>query len=201
MESVVEARREYQYMLYEYTVPEVLNTYIDIYSDIQMPFGKPGQFKSRLEKVEHWDDGTIERHVESVTRECPWFDKIVEACIVSLAQIMSSIKTHSLKNKVDVTVPTTAEFIRKVFKNSAQKLQKSVRVMELEDDDRDEKVYNLITKSINDVIRSYVPLSNIMAKNLSAPPEEQYSEEEDILMRDAAEEKTIITDNEPDVPE
>jgi hypothetical protein len=206
MEAVVEARREYMFMLQECMIPEMMTTYIRMYNDTEEPFrgnrGRILEFKRVTTDIQTWNDNIIDAHVDNIKAECPWFDKLIEAVIVSLVQIMSSVKINKNNNKISLTVPSAADFVRKCYRSSQTEIYKSPDFM-ADEDTRETALFNKLTKSIDNVIRSYVPLQNIIAMNISTSgdsvvfedePEEQQDSgpEDDILMPDAAEKKIDI---------
>ena len=209
MEAVVEARREYMFMLQECMLPEMISTYMRMYSDTEEPFrgnrGRVSEFKKISTDIQSWNDNIIDAHVDNIKAECPWFDKLVEAVIVSLVQIMSSVKINKNNNKISLTVPSAADFVRKCYRASQADIYKSAEFM-ADEENRETVLINKLTKSIDSVIRSYVPLQNIISMNISTsgdsvvfdeeePEAEEEAEpepEDDILMPDAAEKKIDI---------
>jgi len=205
MEAVVEARREYMFMLQECMIPEMMNTYIRMYTDANQPFrgtrGQINEFTKMTLDIKEWSDSIVDAHVDNIKAECPWFDKIIEAAIVSLVQIMSSVKINKNSNKIQLNVPSAADFVRKCYRTSQAEIYKSPDFMG-DDETRDTILMNKLTKIVDNVVRSYVPLHNIMAMNISEsepepmePMEEQEGadpEEDDVLMPDAAEKKIDI---------
>lgn len=219
MEAVVEARREYLFMLHECMLPEMINTYIRMYADTEEPFrgnrGRITEFKRISSEIQEWNDNIIDVHVDNIKAECPWFDKLVEAVIVSLVQIMSSVKINKNNNKISLTVPSAADFVRKCYRVSQAEIYKSPDFM-ADEDTCETVLFNKLTKAIDSVIRSYVPLQNIISMNISTSgdsvifddpepesadepeteepePEFQQEEEDDVLMPDAAEKKIDIS--------
>lgn len=210
MDAVVEARREYMFMLHECLLPEMINTYMRMYSDTEEPFrgnrGRVLEFKKLTMDIQTWNDNIIDAHVDNIKADCPWFDKLVEAVIVSLVQIMSSVKINKNNNKISVTVPSAADFVRKCYRVTQQDIYKSADFM-ADDETRETVLFNKLTKSVDSVIRSYVPLDNIISMNMSKTEEEpeeidepegpeEIDEpeeiEDDVLMPDAAEKKINI---------
>lgn len=208
MEAVVEARREYLYMLQECVIPEIMNTFIAMWRDTDHAFrggqGRLNHFKELAHTVHTWSENNIDVHVDSIRTECPWIDKLIEAVIVSLVQIMSSVKVNKESRKISLTIPTPSEFIRKCYKVSEEEIVKKPDFM-LNEETYEVNLFEKISKAMNIVIRSYVPLQHIMTPTSTTevdldpveeePPELIGEEDDDVLMRDAAEEKTIVTDN------
>jgi hypothetical protein len=213
MEAVVEARKEYMQVIYECMIPELMETFLRMYEDTTELFrgdkGRLQRFKEISSEIQGWDDGKIDVHLENIKAECPWFEKVIEASIVSLVQIMNSVKINKLTNKITLNIPTASEFLRKSYKTSQAYICKAPEFL-VDDNVREQVLAQKISKSIDSVIRSYVPLQNMLSINISnheepvpEEPEELEEEEEeviqesptkeigisedDILMRDAAE--------------
>ena len=118
---------------------------------------------------------------------------------------MSSVKINKNNNKISLTVPSAADFVRKCYRASQADIYKSAEFM-ADEENRETVLINKLTKSIDSVIRSYVPLQNIISMNISTsgdsvvfdeeePEAEEEAEpepEDDILMPDAAEKKIDI---------
>jgi hypothetical protein len=103
-------------------------------------------------------------------------------------------------NKISLTVPSAADFVRKCYRVSQTDIYKSPDFMS-DDSTRETVLFNRLTKSIDNVIRSYVPLHNIISMNISTFDQEQEEsesesdtppEDDDVLMPDAAEKKIDI---------
>jgi Fe2+ transport system protein B len=178
-----------------------------MYTDSDQPFrgmrGQINEFKKMTLDIKEWSDNIVDAHVDNIKTECPWFDKIIEAAIVSLVQIMSSVKINKNSNKIQLNVPSAADFVRKCYRTSQTEIYKSADFMS-DDEHRETILVNKLTKVIDNVVRSYVPLHNIIAMNISEaqpyenePIEEEQSpveeeEEDDVLIPDAAEKKIDI---------
>jgi hypothetical protein len=203
MDAVVEARKEYMFMLHECLLPEMINTYLRMYEDTDEPFrggrGRVTEFKRISMDIQTWSDNNVELHVDNIKAECPWFDKLIEAAIVSLVRIMSSVKITNNSNKISVTVPSATDFVRKCYRVSQQMIHKSADFM-ADDDTRETVLFTKLSKAVDSVIRSYVPLHNIISMNISTTepemePEQEEEElgEDDVLMPDAAEKKIDLS--------
>jgi len=207
MQAIVEARREYMNMLEECMVPEMSNTFINMYDDTQELLrgdrGRVTKFKEISGEISSWSDNVVDVHVDRIKQECPWFDKLIEATIVSFVQIMNSVKINRMTNKLSLTIPSASEFVRKCYKAAQSYIVKSADFMAHEDE-RETVLGKRIAKAIDTVVRGYVPLQNIISMNISTPgdeysfggeeepeepeePETKTIEEDDVLMPDATE--------------
>jgi hypothetical protein len=214
MQAIVEARREYMNMLEECMIPEMATTFTNMYEDTQELLrgdrGRISKFKEISGEIASWSDNVVDVHVDRIKQECPWFDKLIEATIVSLVQIMNSVKINRMTNKLSLTIPTASEFVRKCYKASIVLINKSPDFMANEDE-REVILAKRISKGIDTVVRGYVPLQNIISMNISNPgdeysfggeesggeseaeterDEDTKTIEEDVLMPDAADNKT-----------
>ena len=201
MEAVVEARREYMIMIQECMIPEMSSTFLRMYDDTEEMLrggrGRVAKFKEISSEISEWSENTVDVHVERIQAECPWFDKLIEASIVSLVQILKSVKINSQSVKLSLTIPSTSEFVRKCYKAAQVLICKSPEFL-TDDDHRESGLVARITKAIDVVIRSYVPLQNIITMNISSPeePEPQYeSESEPEETKTIEETKSIVEDD------
>jgi len=188
-------------------VPEMINTFLNMYEDthemLRGDRGRVAKFKEISAEISTWSENDIDVHVDRIKAECPWFDKLIEASIVSLVQILKSVKINQQSNKLSLTIPSTSEFVRKCYKTAQVYICKSADFMS-DEDTREQILFTRIVKAIDVVIRSYVPLQNIISMNISSPgedltfdeeeqePEEETKtiggeEEDDVLMPDATE--------------
>jgi hypothetical protein len=164
MEAIVEARKEYMYMLQECVVPEVLKTFMELWEESD-GWARMDRFIHLISEIQTWGDSNFENKVENIKKDCDWFEKLIEASIVVRVQIMNSVKVGRHHGKLKITVPSSVEFIRKVFKISVLDVKKNPSFMK--EDNYENVLYDKITKAIDQTVRSYVPLQSIISRNLS----------------------------------
>lgn len=180
MESLVEARRQYLEALYDCVVPEIIDTFDEMYDTCEGAWGrKNGQFQKKLLEIKTWNSDVIAEHVERMNRDCPWLDGLIRASLVSLVQIMNSVRVTKNGGKLSLTVPTTNDFVHGVYKNAAAEVYKKVDIME-DKDDRDEALWDKCCKALETTIRNSVPFQRILNMNIAPSDEVMFDGEDDI---------------------
>jgi len=175
MEAIVEARRQFLYMLQECMIPAITQTFVDYWQE-SPAWNKTPTFRTKMLEISEWSDSIVDSKTQELKNCCDNFDKLIEASIVSLVRIMTSVKTKST-GRLKLTMPTCEEFVRKVYKLSATEVLKSKNIME-DEDTRDEKVGEKISRSIDNVIMSYVPIKTIVNTDVESDQEEEPEEVE-----------------------
>jgi valyl-tRNA synthetase len=181
MEAIVEARRQFLYMLQECMIPAITQTFVEYWHE-SPAWNKSPTFRTKMLEISEWSDSIVDSKTQELKNCCDNFDKLIEASIVSLVRIMTSVKTKST-GRLKLTMPTCEEFVRKVYKVSATEVLKTKNIME-DEDTRDEKIGEKISRSIDNVIMSYVPIKTIVNTDVESeeeleevqePPEEEKS--------------------------
>jgi Family of unknown function (DUF5764) len=177
MEALVEARRQYLEALYECVIPEVVKTFVEMYDESDGGFrGKKTAFQKDLLEIKTWNSDVIGEHVETIKKCCPWLDGLIRASLVSLVQIMNSVRISKGGGKLSLTVPTTNDFIHAVYKQAATELYKRPSIMEEQDeDDRDDVLWEKCSKALDIVIRSSVPFQKILSMNITPSNEDEFT--------------------------
>jgi Family of unknown function (DUF5764) len=174
MEAIVEARKEYMYMLQECMCPVVMEKFIQMWNESD-GWSKIQKFKETMKQIDSWGENTVEIEVEKVQSECDYLDKLIEASIVVRVQIMNSVKIGRHSGKLKLNVPAAIEFVRKVYRFTHKELAKSCEFMK-DEDSRDHKLYEAVSRALDLTVRSYVPLQSIISRNLS----DEYSFDEPV---------------------
>jgi hypothetical protein len=175
MEALVEARRQYLEALYECVIPEIMKTFIEMYDDANGGFrGKKTEFQRQLLEIKTWNSDVIGEHVESIRKCCPWLDGLIRASLVSLVQIMNSVRISKGGGKLSLTVPTTNDFIHAVYKQAATEVYKRPDILE-DEDDRDDVIWDKCSKALDIVIRSSVPFQKILSMNITPSNEDEFT--------------------------
>jgi Family of unknown function (DUF5764) len=205
MEALVEARRQYLEALYECVAPEVIKTFVIMYEDSDGGFrGKKTAFQKELLSIKTWNSDVIGEHVESIRKCCPWLDGLIRASLVSLVQIMNSVRISKGGGKLSLTVPTTNDFIHSVFKQTAQEVYKKPEIME-DEDEREDVLWDRSCKALDIVVRSSIPFQKILSMNITQSNEDEYTFEnsdadedpvENDLPKEYDESENLFPDNE-----
>lgn len=165
MEAIVEARKEYMYLLQECINPVVMQTFLTMWESSD-GWNKISKFKETMNEINSWGDNTVDLEVDKIKSECDYLDKLIEASVVVRVQIMNSVKIGKHSGKLKLNIPSDTEFIRKVYRYAYKELVKNCEFMK-DDDTREIKLFDVVTKAIDLTIRSYVPLHSIIQRNLT----------------------------------
>jgi len=175
MDVLVEARREYLQSLYECMVPEMISAFYKLYLEsekmLKNQTNRLIQYQKFLQEIKHWNNSIVKEHTDAFKHECPWFDDLVVAVIVSSVKIMSSVRINKTSNKLNLSIPKTEDFVHECYKKAAEDIYNKPYIMAdlMTDDEREEALWDRISECIEKVIKSYVPLQQILAMNISSP--------------------------------
>jgi hypothetical protein len=175
MDVLVEARREYLENMYEYMVPEMITSFYSLYLESEKMSKSANnrliQYQKFLKEIKNWNNSIVKEHTDAIRRECPWFDDLIVAVIVSSVKIMSSVRLNPTSNKLSISTPTPQDFVHECYKTAAEELYKNPYVMTelMTDDEREEALWNRVADSIQTVVKRYVPIQQILSMNISSP--------------------------------
>jgi hypothetical protein len=175
MDVLVEARREYLQNLYECMVPEMISSFYNLYLEsekmLKNQTNRLIQYQKFLQEIKHWNNSIVKEHTDALKHECPWFDDLMVAVIVSSVKIMSSVRINKCAGKISLSVPKPEDFVHECYKLAAEDLYKSPYVMAdlMTDDEREEALWDRVAECIEKVIKRYIPLQQILSMNISSP--------------------------------
>lgn len=206
MDVLVEARREYLENMYEYMVPEMISSFYTLYLESEKMSKSANnrliQYQKFLKEIKNWNNSIVKEHTDAIKRECPWFDDLIIAVIVSSVKIMSSVRLNPTSNKISLNTPTPSDFVHECYKAAAEDLYKNPYVMSelMTDDEREEALWDRIAEAIQTVIKRYVPIQQILSMNISSPNSTNITLD-DSPVQDTEDPEVTEMQEQPEVPE
>ncbi|NBX48939.1 hypothetical protein EBT25_03180, partial [bacterium] len=202
MDVLVEARREYLQSLYECMVPEMISSFYRLYLEsekmLKNQTNRLIQYQKFLQEIKNWNNSIVREHADAIKRECPFFDDLIVAVIVSSVKIMSSVRLTKSTGKLSLNVPKPEDFVHECYKCAAEDIYRSPYVMGelMTDDEREEALWDRIAECIEKVIKRYIPLQQILSMNISSP-----TSASDLVIDDGPMDDTEDPDVQEEMPE
>lgn len=178
MDVLVEARKEYLENLYECMVPEMISSFYILYLEAEKMCKNQNnrliQYQKFLKEIKNWNNSIIHQHTEEIKKMCPYFDELITAVIVSSVKIMSVVRITKPTSKLSLNIPKSDDFVHECYKAAANDIYKKPYVMAelMTDDEREDALWDRIAESILSVIKTYIPLKDILEMNISSPSTE-----------------------------
>lgn len=198
MDVLVEARREYLENLYECMVPELISSMYQLYLESEKMMKNQAnrliQYQKFLKEIKNWNNSIVREHTDAIKRDCPWFDDLMVAVIVSSVKIMSSVRLTKNAGKISLNIPKPEDFVHECYKAVAEDLYNNPYVMAelMTDDEREDALWDRIAECIEKRIKKYVPLQQILSMNIASP-----TSASDLIIDDGP----VEDDEDPDVQE
>ena len=194
---IVEAKNEYTKQLTNLLKPMIYEALIVLYSSAVEQCDTMDTildvYRGELLNIPKWNNEVIKKETERIKKECPYFDDLITAVIVSNVKILSAIKLGKTKKKTNIAVPSATTFVHAVYIAVAKELLNDLEVFNIEKfDGRITNnlpiVYIITEKSIEDAIRSLLPLQSILetsfAKYEQSDSSENDSDEDEPMVED-----------------
>ena len=183
--KLTQTHNEYLHLLTYYLTKSIYkgirNIYKKAYNEynknkqnyIQKQYGVTTIFQIYLKKIKDWNTNTIELEVSKITTDtnCNYLNKILEANVKSMINIM--LYDNSITNKtIQVELPTLSDFIHKCYIEAAThffnypKCFYTKNIM---------KCHKIIQKSIYNVLKTCIPLEQVLNTYLKYDTNTTYS--------------------------
>ena len=143
-------------------------------------------FQRKLSEIPKWNNEIIKTECEKIitNSKCDWIDELITAVFVSHTRILTSINFSKSKGKIDLKIPKTQNFIHRCFIDIARYFWKNSylfddRVNKYEFQKNRREAESMIEMSINETIRTELPVKNILKKYLGTDFNDTEEDEED----------------------
>ena len=143
-------------------------------------------FQRKLSEIPKWNNDIIKTECEKIitNSKCDWIDELITAVFVSHTRILTSINFSKSKGKIDLKIPKTQNFIHRCFIDIARYFWKNSylfddRVNKYEFQKNRREAESMIEMSINETIRTELPVKNILKKYLGTDFNDTEEDEED----------------------
>ena len=172
---LVETKKEYTKSLCVILQPQIYRGIRSIYEDAQeiKTSNKLRTFQKLLEGIPKWDRVTLSQEYERISKDsnCSYLGELITAVFVCYTKVLTAVQVGVKRARVDLDVPAPEIFIHKCYiecarrfwkepyllstKISTHEYQRNLRISE-----------KMINESIEETIRSLLPIQHIMSQYL-----------------------------------
>jgi len=163
-------------------------------------------FQNMVTKIPEWTESTLSEEVERIIKstKCAYLDDLLLGVFLAYMKSFASLqyRGNSSNFKVEFDRPNITKFIHELYKQSARKLWQSAFLFKTnipsEQQARNrQEIEQIVDRTIDDVVRSFLPWETITKSYFSEPPEEvPPSETKSVLFEDLPESDTDSEDSE-----
>jgi len=140
-------------------------------------------FQNMLTKIPDWSDTTLSEEVERVIKvsKCAYMDDLLMGVFLAYMKSFAALHYHGRSSQVRVEFerPNVTKFIHELYKHSARKLWqvaylfKTTGVSTEQQAKNRQEIEQVIYKTIDDVVRSFLPWEVIAKSYFTEPPVEE----------------------------
>jgi len=156
-------------------------------------------FQNMVTKIPEWSDSTLGEEVERIikTSKCTYIDDLLLGVFLAYMKSFASLQYRGASSqlKVEFERPNVTKFIHELYKHSARKLWQSAFLFKTQGVTSEQQARNrrevesLIDKTIDDVVRSFLPWEVIAKSYFSEQQEDEAP---------PAESKSVVFEDVPD---
>jgi hypothetical protein len=140
-------------------------------------------FQNMVTKIPDWSDSTLAEEVERVLKvsKCAYMDDLLMGVFLAYMKSFAALQYRGASSQVRVEFerPNVTKFIHELYKHSARKLWqvaylfKTAGVPTEQQAKSRQEIEQVIYKTIDDVVRSFLPWEVIAKSYFSEPPAEE----------------------------
>jgi len=167
-------------------------------------------FQNMVTKIPEWSETTLGEEVERITKasKCTYLDDLLLGVFLAYMKSFAALqyRGNSSQVKVEFERPNVTKFIHELYKHSARKLWQSAFLFKTQGVTSEQQARNrrevegLIDKTIDDVVRSFLPWEVIAKSYFSEPPEEVLPSETKSVVFEDVPEDSASEDEEDELP-
>ena len=186
---LVDAKQEYNHQIVNILSSGVLKGIKSIYFECEnmcqqenTPENVLMVFQDKLSKVPKWTLSKIEQEFQLVKKEsnCDWIDDLLKVIYVTHIKILSLVNKVKKKGRLNIKVPTGAQFLHICYVNVAREMWKnpylcSSHVSRYEQQKNNREMEKIIKDTIMDTLRQQLPVKNIIQDFLDLSEKEDLS--------------------------
>lgn len=139
-------------------------------------------FQNMVTKIPEWSDSTLSEEVERVLKvsKCAYMDDLLMGVFLAYMKSFAALQYRGASSQVRVEFerPNVTKFIHELYKHSARKLWqvaylfKTTGIPTEQQAKNRQEIEQVIYKTIDDVVRSFLPWEVIAKSYFSEPPAE-----------------------------
>ena len=179
---IVEAKQEYTRQMINILQPLMYEAFVTLYTnaleEAESEYDILKLFKTELQAVSNWNSVIVNKESERILKECPYFNDLLTAVVLSNVKILTSIRLQNKKQNVQVTVPTNETFVLQLYTVTSKKILNNINLFDASryDDDISNNindVYDLIDGCVQHTIRTILPVEDILKSTLTKGEDEE----------------------------
>jgi hypothetical protein len=157
-------------------------------------------FQNMVTKIPEWSESTLSEEVERIIKasKCSYIDDLLLGVFLAYMKSFAALQYRGASSqlKVEFERPNVTKFIHELYKQCARKLWQSAFLFKTQGVPSEQQARNrrevetLIDKTIDDVVRSFLPWEVIAKSYFAEQQEEQAppSESKSVIFEDVADE-------------
>ena len=165
-------------------------------------------FQNMVTKIPEWSDTTLSEEVERIVKssKCTYLDDLLLGVFLAYMKSFASLqyRGNSSQVKVEFERPNITKFIHELYKQSARKMWQSAFLFKTHGVQSEQQARNrqeieqLIYKTIDDVVRTFLPWEVIAKSYFAEPPPEEAppSASKSVIFEDVPDVETDSEDSE-----
>jgi hypothetical protein len=167
-------------------------------------------FQNMVTKIPEWSESTLGEEVERITRssKCTYLDDLLLGVFLAYMKSFAALQYRGASSqiKVEFDRPNVTKFIHELYKQSARKLWQSAFLFKTQGVSSEQQARNrqeieqIIDRTIDDVVRSFLPWEVIAKSYFSEPVEPPVSESKSVIFEDIPDTDSDETDSEAEMP-
>jgi hypothetical protein len=140
-------------------------------------------FQNMITKIPEWSESTLTEEVKRITEtsKCTYLDDLLLGVFLAYMKSFASLQYRGTSSqlKVEFERPNITKFIHELYKQSARKLWQSAFLFKTQGVPSEQQARNrqeieqVICKTIDDVVRTFLPWEVIAKSYFTEPPVEE----------------------------
>lgn len=169
----------------------IFNEALKVCEDTNEPDKYLLTFQTFLSRIPKWNQTIIDNERDRIIErsKCSYIDEMISCVHIVHLKALTCIRTGKKQKQIDIDIPNLANFIHKVYINTARQLYNSVYLYEMDVPSLDKQrnlveIDNIIKTSILDTVNSSIPIESILRSYLEKDEEEEEIEQNDVNSND-----------------
>ena len=141
-------------------------------------------FQNFLTRVPKWNQEIINIETKRIieTSKCPYLEDLLTCVHITQLKVLTSFRVSTQQKKIDIDIPKLTNFIHKIYIDCARTIYKNVYLFEndilpLTQQKNMRETEIIVRESILNVIRSSMPIEQILRAYIDETEEEEVFEE------------------------
>lgn len=164
---LVAAKEEYTKQLVYTLSPEIYSVILNVYIDSQKLKKKTTvslrNFQLELKKIQVWNTIIVQKHTKNIKTKIPYLLNLITAIFVSHVKILACVRLKTHSKNINVKVPDLDHFLHQIIIMNAEKIFYNPSLILK----KKEQVIMIIAETIEETIRTQIPIDEILTEYLA----------------------------------